>query len=400
MHFLQNFSMKNNRTLALLSLIMVVNALSYGTIIPLLYPYATRFGVDALGLSVLFASFSAAQLIATPIVGRMSDKYGRKPLLLWCLGGTSLSLALFASATSFPMLLIARILDGVTGGNNSVAQAMVADSTEGKDRAKSFALLGAAFGCGFLIGPAIGGIMSSIHITAPFWFASALALLGTILGLIFLPETLTAKSKSATTKLSPKMVLDSLFHPLTGIVLLLTLLSSTTLQTWIIGFQTFTNDVLALNTTTVGILFACFGLISIIMQAWGLRVLLNRVKHKRTILTWSLVLAAVTTLPLVFITTFQPFFLFMIVFGVVSSPINAILSTLLSERTKPEDQGGILGINQSYLSLGQIIGPLMAGSIITVSSVNNVFLFAGILYVVTTLVSSRLYGKRDSKLDL
>ncbi|HEX7017676.1 MAG TPA: MFS transporter, partial [Patescibacteria group bacterium] len=117
--------MFKNPTLLMLALVMLVNALSYGTIIPLLYPYASRFGINAFSLSLLFISYSLFQFIATPIIGRLSDKYGRKPLLLLSLGGTSLSLALFASATTVPMLFIARIMDGITGGNMSVAQAVI-----------------------------------------------------------------------------------------------------------------------------------------------------------------------------------------------------------------------------------------------------------------------------------
>lgn len=147
---------------------MLVNALSYGTIIPLMYPYSARFGINALGLSLLFACFSLAQLIATPIIGRLSDKYGRKPLLLLCLGGTGLSLALFASAQNVAMLFVARILDGITGGNNSVAQAAIADSSTGKDRAQAFGLLGASYGFGFLLEPALGGVLSEISLSTPF----------------------------------------------------------------------------------------------------------------------------------------------------------------------------------------------------------------------------------------
>src|SRR5690554_3049766 len=109
---------KKRKNLIVVGLVMLVNALSYATIIPLLYPYANRFGISATELSFLFASFSVAQFIATPIIGRLSDRYGRKPLLLLSLLGTSFSLALFASAGSALMLFIARILDGITGGNN------------------------------------------------------------------------------------------------------------------------------------------------------------------------------------------------------------------------------------------------------------------------------------------
>src|SRR5258708_2905865 len=178
-----------NKTLMILMFIMLINALAYGTIIPLLYPYSQRFGIGPAGLGILFASFSLAQFLATPVLGRLSDKYGRKPILLICLLGTSVSLALFASATSIPMLFFARIIDGVTGGNISVAQAVIADSTSGEERAKSFAMLGASFGVGFTFGPALGGLVGSFGLAAPFWLASVLALAGTFLVFIILIQT-------------------------------------------------------------------------------------------------------------------------------------------------------------------------------------------------------------------
>lgn len=188
-----------NTVLILLAVVMLVNALSYGTIIPLLYPYAARFGIGPLELGVLFASFSVAQFIATPIIGRLSDKYGRKPLLLMSLFGTSLSLGLFAIAWSAPVLFIARILDGITGGNITVAQAIIADTYPPEERSKGFGILGAAFGFGFLFGPALGGVLSAINITAPFWFAAGLAAVSSLIGYFILPETLSDKNRRTVT---------------------------------------------------------------------------------------------------------------------------------------------------------------------------------------------------------
>lgn len=186
----------SNRTiLSILGLVMVINALSYGTIIPLLYPYAARFGLSPLGTGLLFSTYSLFQLLATPIIGKLSDRFGRKPLLLGSLFGTSVSLALFASATTVPMLFVARILDGITGGNISVAQAVITDTTSGRERTKSFGIIGASFGVGFLLGPALGGIMSAYSLTAPFWLAASIAFAGSIIGWIVLPETLSNRRR-------------------------------------------------------------------------------------------------------------------------------------------------------------------------------------------------------------
>ena len=255
-----------NATLLILVVVMLINSISYGIIIPLLYPYAERFGIDPFGLSILFAAFSLAQFLATPIIGRLSDRFGRKPLLLFCLFGTGLSLALFAVSTSFWMLLVARVLDGITGGNNSVAQAVVADTTEGPERAKGFGMLGAAMGAGFLIGPALGGVLSGISLTAPFWFASILAIAGTVAGYFMLQETLPATAKNRVEHeplFNFHHIYQALFTPVVGLVLLISFIATIGGNMFFIGFQSFTVDVLALNPTQTGLLFALFGLVSI-----------------------------------------------------------------------------------------------------------------------------------------
>lgn len=392
--------MFKNTTLLILVIIMLVNALSYGTIIPLLYPYSARFGIDAFGLSLLFASFSLAQLLATPVIGRLSDKYGRKPLLLLSLGGTALSLALFASAQSIPMLFVARILDGITGGNISVAQAAIADSTEGKDRAQAFGLLGAAFGFGFLVGPAIGGILSTVSLSAPFWFAAALATVGTFGGVFLMKETLTEKSRQPSKQpyFNFKNIAHSFTNPATGVILAISFIYATALNAWIIGFQSFSNDILKLPARDIGLMFASFGLISVIMQSIGIKIIMEKLKDKVSILAASLLLSVASVFPLYFVHAFAPFFAIITVYGIVSAPIMPVVTALISERTKAEDQGGILGINQSITSLGQIIGPMIAG-VVAILSVNLVFLVAAAI-MGAALFATRKVNKIAPKVDL
>lgn len=392
---------KQKLFLPILALVMIVNTLSYGIIIPLLYPYASRFGLNPFGLSMLFVLFSLFQFLATPIIGRLSDKYGRKPILLLCLFGTSLSLALFASAQSVFMLFVARILDGITGGNNSVAQAMIADSTEGKERAKAFGLVGAAYGVGFLVGPALGGIMSQFGITAPFWFASFLALVGTILGIIILPETLkvseTVKEKQSIFPV--KKIWQSIREPVIGPVLLLSLITATAMNAFFIGFQSFTVDVLLLTAAQIGVIFSVFGLINIIMQAGGVRILLDKVQSKRKILKISTLLVGLVYLALPFTRSLATFMPISLLNAVVGSPIMIVLPALLSDRTSKDDQGIMLGINQSLISVGQIIGPLIAGLVAT-SNPANAFIFAGVMYLVATGFSLRLDEGVNKKVDV
>jgi multidrug resistance protein len=393
---------KKNLALIILTFIMFVNAVAYGIIIPLLYPYAARFGINAVGLSLLFASFSFAQFIATPILGRLSDKFGRKPVLLFCLLGTSASLALFAMATNITMLFIARVIDGITGGNISVAQAIIADTTKGESRAKSFALLGGALGFGFLVGPGLGGLISHFGLSAPFWFASGLALMGTLLGSVILKETLPKEKRQASNKpiFQLKTLVQSLFWPITGVIILINFLAALAQNAFIIGIQSFTVDFLKMNPSQIGLLFVWAGLITIFTQVFGIRLLLNNIRSKKMIVVGSLTAATITMALLAFQYSIPSFMVVFTLFALLSSAVVPVITGILSERTKAEDQGGILGINQSYTSLGQVFGPLAAGAVAATVNIPSIFLLSAAFFGCGLVASHWLYIPVKKKFDL
>lgn len=383
---------KQNNTIYILMLIMLINALSYGTIIPLLYPYASRFGINPLGLSLLFASFSFFQFLATPIIGRLSDIYGRKPLLLISLFGTGVSQLLLASATSIPLLFIARILDGITGGNNSVAQAVVADIYQKEHRTKAFGLLGAAFGFGFILGPALGGIASQFGLSVPFILAAILAFLSTALGLFILPETknLHNKTHSANKFIDIKKLQNSLFSASTGILLLITLLASLGQNAFIIGFQSITVDVFAMSPLTIGLLFTAFGIANVLMQAVGIRFLIKKYTNSFLLIV-SLLGGVIIVSLLGFATTSSLFILGILVYMWIP-PAAPFLTALLSSATSQEEQGSIMGLSQSYLSLGQIVGPLLAG-VVSILYIPGIFWLAACCWFIGSILAVKQYKK-------
>jgi multidrug resistance protein len=386
-------------TMVVLIFVMLINALSYGTIIPLLYPYSARFGLNPAGLGFLFASYSLFQFLATPIIGRLSDKYGRRPLLILSLIGTSVSLALFASSTSLFMLFFARMLDGITGGNTSVAQAVIADTQKPKERAKWFAFLGAAFGFGFLVGPAIGGLLSQYGLAIPFWFASAVSAIGAVLAIFLLPET-----KSPNTKVSLKneklidlpKLWNALKAPTTGALLAIIFMSSTGRHAFIIGFQSVTVDVLKFTPTQVGLIFTAFGLANVLVQSIGVKFLLKKFSS-RTLLKYSLGIG-LTLVTLLGFAVYPTPFLIIIGFYMFVPPTIPFITGMISVSTKEEDQGGILGISQSYMSLGQIIGPILAG-LVTSFYIPGAFWLAAIIWIVALYMVRRL-PKSSKKVNL
>src|SRR5215210_1679039 len=170
-----------------------IDLVGFGIVIPVLpfYVEGTRFDASPRVVGLLFASYSIMQLIFSPILGRLSDKHGRRPVLFVSLLGTGVGFLIMGLATTLWMLFAGRILDGITGGNISTAQAYVADVTTPENRAKGMGMVGAAFGLGFIFGPAIGGELSHFGIEVPFIFAAGLAFANATLLYFTLPETIT-----------------------------------------------------------------------------------------------------------------------------------------------------------------------------------------------------------------
>src|SRR5438552_14202969 len=177
------------RPLFIIFLTIFVNLIGFGIIIPLLPFYAQTFGASPAVIGLLFAVFSISQLAAAPVLGHLSDQYGRRPVLIFSLAGTVASFVMLALAHSLTMLFLARIVDGLSGGNISTARAYVADITEPKDRARAYGFIGAAFGLGFILGPALSGVLAKVSYTAPIWAAAALTLVATVMAWGWLPET-------------------------------------------------------------------------------------------------------------------------------------------------------------------------------------------------------------------
>ncbi len=389
-------SAANKKTLFVISTVGVVNALGYGIIIPLQYAYVARFGLDPFWFGLLFAAFSLAQFISTPIIGRLSDRYGRKPLLLYSVLGTALSFFLFAIAKSVPLLFIARILDGISGGNISVAQAVISDSTEKQDRAKWFGILGASFGFGFVFGPAIGGLLSGISLTAPFYFAAIISLIGSAIVFFALRETLPEGDREVKTNKLFDLghLLKALFEPYVGLILAASFMVALSFAVFILGFQAFTNDVLKLPPRDISLLFLIFGVISLPMQGFAVGRLVKKFKEIPLLIT-AVVICFFSFVFMGFSNTFLSFALASVALAIGNSLFTPIISALLSKHTRKEDQGGIMGINQSYMSLGNILGPIIGG-LLAAGAVHYAFFGAAAvlaLMFVLVLVIAKETGK-------
>ncbi len=390
-------STHKQRDLWVISLVAIVNALGYGIIIPLQYAYVARFGINAFWLGVLFAAFSLAQFISTPIIGRLSDRHGRKPLLFISVLGTALSFFLFAIANSAPVIFVARLLDGVTGGNISVAQAVISDVTEPHERAKWFGILGAAFGFGFVVGPAIGGTLSKVSLSAPFFFAGLIALIACLIIWFVQKESLhedTREKKTTAALFDLKHLFNALFEPFVGLMLIANFIAMFAFSIFILGFQTFTNDVLKLSPFGISAIFVMFGIVGLIMQGFATGRLV-KIFSEVPLLIFGVVLSGFSFF-LMGISRTLPLFVFAsLLLAIGNSFLAPLITAILSKHTKREDQGGMMGINQAYGSLANIIGPIIGGTL-AVRHVSFAFFGAGLTLVLMfflTMIISRESGK-------
>lgn len=258
---------KGNRNLAIIALIVLVNALGYGIIIPIQYYYAQRYGLTDFQQGLLFSLFSLCQFISTPLIGRLSDKYGRRPLLIMSITGTVISFFMTAFAPNAIVLFLARALDGLTAGNIPVAMAVISDSTKPEERAKGFGLIGASFSFGFIFGPAISGLTIGYSPSMPFIIAGVISLIAVVLTAIYLPETNKTLGQVAKGKIFD---LAKLWHSLSdenvGKTFLITLAYFMAFGIFIYAFQPFSLKALNMTSQQISYLFVIFGIIGAISQ--------------------------------------------------------------------------------------------------------------------------------------
>lgn len=359
---------KNNRNLFIIALIAIVNALGYGIIIPIIYSYSKKFGMSDFENGLLFAIFSICQFVSTPIIGRLSDKYGRRPLLIISIFGTAVSFLMMAFAGSPIILFLARALDGLTAGNIPVATAVISDTTEPKDRAKGFGIIGAAFGFGFIFGPAISALTVGYWDALPFLIASAISFVAVFATIVFLPETNKHMGEISKAKLFDfgKMA-RSLFDEKVGVTLAITLFYFLAFSLFIYGFQPFTVRTLGLSANQISMVFTMFGVVGLISQVFLVQRLPKLFGLKNTFSGSILVVA------LSFFLLFESDGLWMfitacVILALSNTMVNPLNQTILSQETDAKSQGSMLGLQSSYMSIGQIVGPIIGGVLASYSA--------------------------------
>ena len=354
-----------NRTFWITLFVSFANSLSFTILIPILYLYGRQFGLTDFQTSLLFATYAIAQFLSTSVIGKLSDRFGRRPLLILSLTGTVIANFLAGTASHASMLFFARFLDGITGGNVSVAQAIISDITLPDQRARAFGSFAAVtFGLGFVIGPALSLLAQQISLGTGFLVSSAIAFLALLITITALPETLSQKTVQGNLfDLGLRNLVTGLAMPKIGILLLINFLIGTTFTIFTFAFQPYYIHVLNQNSRSITMLFITFGLLTVIVQLKGISLLTQRFSLVK-ILFLGLFVRSLTFLFMPLVPDLAYFVGISLVFSIFNALVQPMITTLISLNAKPEVQGMAMGLNSSYLNVSNAFGPLIAGLLI------------------------------------
>lgn len=385
--------------LALIFITIFIDLIGFGIVIPILPLYAQSplFQASPFWVGQLISIFSWMQFFFTPIIGTLSDRYGRRPILFWSLVGSAIGYLVVGAGTTFAVIFIGRMISGITGGSISAAQAYVADVTTKENRAKGMGLFGAAFGLGFIFGPAMAGVLSKYGIAVPFYFAAGLSVANAIAVYFFLPESLKPELRSMEMQEERKKgriaaafetLADPQFRVIAGTYFLLI----TAFSIMTTAYVLFTAHVFGYSAEQNGYLFAFVGLISVIMQGFVFGFAAKKFGESRLAAVGCVLLAAsLFATPysspayggltgLLFVSGFLAFG------NALATPS---LTSLASKTAAAHEQGRAMGVMQSGASLARAIGPTLcgillnnaAGSMDTTTITRTYWTAAGIMLV-------------------
>jgi|SRR3989344_1035450 len=380
-----------DRKLWLIFLVIFIDSLGFGLVIPTLPFLATKFGANAVTIGLLMATYPFFQFFGSPILGKLSDKYGRKPFLSLSLVGSALGYGLIVLSQSIFAFFLSRSISGLTGGSISVAQAYITDVTEGKERTHAIGLMGAAFGLGFIFGPLIGGILSEFGLVAPFAFAGALALSNAILIMLIVPEPKKhniRKNKKPWNMKTFREIMQPRIVAHLIVLLFFVSLAASLLQG---VFPLFAIQVFKWSAKVTGIFFAYIGVMLVFSQGFLLKRLLTHMSEKR------LVQIGLFLLSIGFLFFYKEHFVYLgATFVAVSYGILIIsLQSEISSHSDPDEQGVVLGVTQGVNAAAQAIGPALGGYLFGRLFLQAPFYFGFAIVFLCGIVSIFVYRRHS-----
>jgi MFS transporter, DHA1 family, tetracycline resistance protein len=356
----------NRRALTFIFITILIDIIGAGIMLPVV-PYLVRpYSADALTIGLLAVAYSIAQFFAAPLLGAISDRHGRRPVLVISLFGASIGYALFGIGGALWVFFVSRIVAGFTGGNLTAAQAYIADVSTDADRAKNFGLVGAAFGLGFILGPSIGGVLAKISLTAPAWVAGAVALGNATFGVFVLPESLAPALRRAHPLhlgdfnpfrlLGKALSTPKLRALFSGIFL--SRFAQMGLQT---NFAVYTLNRFQYTPSQNAVVFTVLGVTSTVVQGFLIRRIAGRFSD-RSLLLFGLAIMALGQFLIAGVPVSWMLAPSIAVLAFGGGFVQPTVQSLISRAGTPEEQGMLFGANGAITSLTAILGPAWAGA--------------------------------------
>nr|WP_289038995.1 MFS transporter [uncultured Allobacillus sp.] len=374
--------MTTKRVLPILFLIMFLVMLGFGIIIPVLPYYAEELGASATELGLLMAVYSFMQFVFAPMWGRVSDRIGRKPVIMLGIFGLSLSFFLLAFASHLWMLFVARVIGGfLSAANMPTVMAYVADVTSEEDRGKGMGIIGAATGLGFIFGPAVGGVFSKISLEAPFYISGTVSFLTMIFVFFILKESVQLSDRKQRPKVKRTKAIGQAMKTPMAMLYFLQFFIAVSLSGLEATFAYFAAVKAGLNAVSMGYVFMIMGLASAAVQ--GSMGTLTKKFGEIKIIQAGIVVSALGMGLILLTQNFLTAAVFLTIFGIGNGVIRPSVSSLLTKQAK-SGYGEVTGYLSSFGSLGRIIGPVLGGALYMV--------WIGLPYVSGIVLSAIAFG--------
>jgi multidrug resistance protein len=352
---------------------VALDLVGFGIVVPILGRYAERFGANGLQVGLMFASFSVAQMVFAPILGRISDKVGRKPVIVFSLIGTAVGSFVTGAAGALWVLFLGRILDGASGASVAVAQGAVADIAPPEQRARLMGMLGAAFGVGFVVGPALGGLAALGGPHVPFYLAGSIAAINAVAAMIRLPET-----KPDTSHITEKSQRGTAMSPALKRFALVGFLSMLGFAGFEATFSIWGEKQFGFTEGSASIVFVFVGVTLVAVQGGLIGPLTQRL-GSRKLLRIGLSLVAVGLLLLGLSNTWPLLFVALFLLSLGQGMSGPSGSALVAELAPVERRGEAIGYQQSTAAFGRVAGPVMAGALFDHVGISAPFFVSGVL---------------------
>jgi MFS transporter, DHA1 family, tetracycline resistance protein len=376
--------------MAILFFIVFIDLLGFGVVIPQLPFYGLHFGLHGFGVTTMLACYSVAQFVSSPLLGRLSDRVGRRPVLLVSLAVSALAYCWLGLADAAWVLFASRLIAGAGAGNIAAAQAYIADVTPPERRAKGMGMIGAAFGLGFTVGPALGGLAAALDPAAPAFIAAGLSAIAFLLTLTRLSESLPAAARDAPPRPGRLAVArEALSRPVLRELILLLFIAIGAFSGMETTFALWANQVFGWSSWEVGLNFFFVGIVLVIVQGGLIGRLSHRFGEARLLTAGALsITLGLAGLPLVH--SIPLLLLVNLLLAGGMALLTPSLNSLVSRQAQIDEQGGILGVSQSASSLARAVAPPLAGMLFDLSGRNTPYMVGAAFMLLVVILALRL----------